>query len=1172
MIREHHGEETAPTLEIQSTEQPAFEPAAHGGVARPGQPKFARGTLIDRYVLLEHVGAGAMGVVYGAYDPELDRKIALKFLKSHDRDYKARARLIREAQALARLAHPNVVTVYDVGTFGDEVFVAMEYVHGVTLRQWLTARRRDWRDIVAVFGAIGCGLAAAHDAGLVHRDLKPENIMIGVDDRVRVMDFGLARAAVGESREDLAAPPPDQPVELTRTGTLLGTPAYMAPEQWEGLEADARTDQFAFCVALWEALYGSRPFCGETPSALLLAITRGDITPPRDGRRAPPWLRRLLERGLAVDPAARWPSMTVLLAELTRDHQAPKRRLGVLFFGLLALAAAALAARRIDQRREAAEAARLESEERAARADEDRKKAESIARNQEIWRLSTIGAHERDALALALAALAPFAPGFDDAPQVVIDALAGAMQAMLPVATIPIQEQSPRAVELSDDGTLLAVQFAGEVELWSTDPVLQVASVPTGAVNHAFVRISPGNRYIVVRDDDSCTVHASDGGARTVQVPHCHDLVFARDDSRFFVLKAHTGPIDRHTFTLLFDAVSAYRPDDGRLLWSTPLAARGAALALDPGDGRLVLATDQLAPIFLAADTGAALSPLVWRDLPAWNESWASRRDPASLAVSPDGRYIALAHPSAAEGALVFDTRRQRVERLPHLARTVLFSADGRRLLTANNDDEHTMVFHAAADLDSGGWEQSQRIVGKLHDATRDDELLLVGTDIRLSETPNLRQSTPPISSVHGEHLSTSRGGTRFAIISSGVTLWESADPLEVGRWTPPLGQQVVRFDEREVSTRDADGVVRLHDRRGERPPLVLPEPDLPGERSFAWSVDGGIWREPAANSKNRGLIRFYDEWGRKRYSRGYLPGGGRQTVAPAARAARIAAANPDGSVDIIEPPESTPLCTIAGDGTRVREVRISSEGTYVGVLHDSGELAIWSTPWCKRELAAFPFTMPDQILTSLISFLGSELFVIRDDNRTSVLDPETGLERCLAIDTCPGAEARKGFSIISSDGRFLLTSCRSRDNLEEVRLWEVDSGSQLANIDFSAYSGVAYNPAPRSPGLEEAALLEFAHSGEFLVARTQKGQLAVLSVPALEEQLRLHTRSAADDFRLRSDDRFIDVLDAESGAIHTYPVTRAGLVEAACRALARTDIAGQVASECGQLSAAPVP
>ncbi|MFZ6185936.1 protein kinase domain-containing protein [Nannocystis pusilla] len=1169
MIREHHGEETAPTLEIQSSERPAFEPPAHGDVPRPGAVKFARGTLIDRYVLLEHVGAGAMGVVYGAYDPELDRKIALKFLKSHARDHKARARLIREAQALAKLAHPNVVTVHDVGAFDEEVFVAMEYVHGVSLRQWLHARRRGWRDIVAVFTAIGRGLAAAHDAGLVHRDLKPENVMIGVDERVRVMDFGLARAAGGEPRERLVPPPCDQPIELTRTGTLLGTPAYMAPEQWEGLEADARTDQFAFCVAMWEALYGSRPFCGGTPSALLQAITRGHITPPRDARRAPPWLRRLLERGLAVDPAARWPSMTALLAELTRDHQAPRRRLGVLFLGILALVVAALAARRIDERRAAAEAARIASEERAAKADDERDAASSEARNREVWRLSTVGAHERDALRLALEALAPFAPSFDEAPQVVIDALTGAMQAMLPVATIPTLEQSPRAVEVSDDGTLLAVQFANDVELWSTDPVRRVATVATGAVNHAFVRISPGNRHIVVRDDDSCTVHAIASGARNVQVPRCHDLVFAPDDARFFALKAHTAPIDHHTFTLLFDAVGAYRSDDGRPIWSTPLTARGAALALHPDGKHLVLATDALAPTFLSADTGVAERPIVWRDLPAWNESWASRRDPASLAVSPDGRYVALAHPSAAEGALVFDKHRQRVERLPHLARTVLFSSDGRRLLTANNPDEDTMVFHAAADLAVGGWEQAHRIVGKLHDATRDDELLLVGTDLQLSETPNLRQSTPPISSVHGEHLSTSRGGTRFAIISSGVTLWESADPLEVGRWTPPLGQQIVRFDEREVATRDADGFVRLHDRRGERPPLVLAEPDAPGERSSAWSVDGGIWREPVGRTRGRGLIRFYDEWGHPRYARTYPPGGGRQTVALAARAARIAAANLDGSVDVVEPLEPTPLCRIPGDGTRVQEVRISSEGTYVGVLFESGALAIWSTPACKQELRASPFTMADQVLNSLISFLGSELFIIRDDNRTSVFDPETGLERCLAIDTCPDGERHKGFSYISSDGRFLLTSCRSRDNLKEVALWEVDSGTRLSDIDFSAYSGVAYNPAPRSPGLEDAALLEFAHSGEFLVARTQKGQLAILSVPALEEQQLLHTRSVADDFRLRSDDRFIDVLDAESGAIHTYPVTRAGLVEAACHALARTDIAQRVTPVCRRISGA---
>jgi tetratricopeptide (TPR) repeat protein len=269
-----------------------------------------------RYVLLDLAGAGGMGVVYTAYDPELNRRVALKLLRPDIGGREAAAalgaRLRREAQTMAQLSHPNVVAVYDAGTCGDEVFLAMELVQGQTLWDWLRERPRSWREVRDCFVHAGRGLAAAHAAGIVHGDFKPENVLVGAEGRVRVSDFGLARPTidVAGTKAPAGSPPP-----------LAGTPAYMAPEQFRGEAVDARTDLFSFCVALYEALYGRRPFPGDTLGELRASVLAGRIEPGT--LAAPAWLRRILLRGLRSDPEQRYPSMDALLGALSYD---PLRR------------------------------------------------------------------------------------------------------------------------------------------------------------------------------------------------------------------------------------------------------------------------------------------------------------------------------------------------------------------------------------------------------------------------------------------------------------------------------------------------------------------------------------------------------------------------------------------------------------------------------------------------------------------------------------------------------------------------------------------------------------------------------------------------------------------------------------------------------------------------------
>src|SRR5262245_59527588 len=274
---------------------------------------------IARYQLRGMIGSGAMGTVYAAFDPTLGRNIAIKLLRGTSTDQR---RLLREAQAMARITSPNVVAVFDAGTFGDQVYIVMELVTGSTLAEWLAATPRSWQDILVVFEAAGRGLAAAHACGVVHRDFKPDNVLLD-GARVCVADFGLAaRSAETGNAGDLAMP---VDVRLTATGAFLGTPAYMAPEQFNAGDPDARADQFSYCVALYEALYRTRPFAGDTVAELADEIRAGRIRAMAP--TTPPWLRSALARGLATDPAARFPSMDALLdAFAARDGATSTRR------------------------------------------------------------------------------------------------------------------------------------------------------------------------------------------------------------------------------------------------------------------------------------------------------------------------------------------------------------------------------------------------------------------------------------------------------------------------------------------------------------------------------------------------------------------------------------------------------------------------------------------------------------------------------------------------------------------------------------------------------------------------------------------------------------------------------------------------------------------------------
>nr|MCH9685080.1 serine/threonine protein kinase [Deltaproteobacteria bacterium] len=302
------------------------------------------GMEIGRYKLLEIIGEGGMGTVLRALDPQLHRQVALKVLQEQ-LSHQDEMRLRREAVAMAKLSHPNVVQVYEVGEADDRIFVAMELVSGQTLREWMQGEH-SWRECVELFVQLGDGLAAAHECGLVHRDFKPGNALIDEKGRARVLDFGLARQTDAdegdESCGNMASTRPSliadeavaTSIPLTKTGTVMGTPAYMSPEQFHGAAVDARSDQFSFCMTLYEALHGERPFGQGQLSEIMERIYRTQLSPVPAGHGVPRALRKILLRGMAAVPDSRWSSMDELLVELRaliapRSHRWFTASLGV---------------------------------------------------------------------------------------------------------------------------------------------------------------------------------------------------------------------------------------------------------------------------------------------------------------------------------------------------------------------------------------------------------------------------------------------------------------------------------------------------------------------------------------------------------------------------------------------------------------------------------------------------------------------------------------------------------------------------------------------------------------------------------------------------------------------------------------------------------------------------
>jgi serine/threonine protein kinase len=324
-----------PTDSLASGEDPTL--ASSSPPPAPGAGSARSGDKVGRYEIKRRLGAGGMGIVCVALDPQLDREVALKLVQpslgGSGSGGQAAQRLLREARATARVRHPNVVYVFDSGTFEDQVYIVMELVDGITFGRWLREEERPWTEVLSVLIGAAQGLAAAHEAGLVHRDFKPDNILVEKTGTARVLDFGLARsgketATIAESvvaQADTVAH--FVPTDITRTGAIVGTPAYMAPEQHLGDKVDARADQFAFCIVAWEAFFRQRPFGGKTVFEIATNVIRGNLRDPEDRPRdLPPELEQILRKGLSTKPADRYVDTQAALDAIRGVAQTDQRR------------------------------------------------------------------------------------------------------------------------------------------------------------------------------------------------------------------------------------------------------------------------------------------------------------------------------------------------------------------------------------------------------------------------------------------------------------------------------------------------------------------------------------------------------------------------------------------------------------------------------------------------------------------------------------------------------------------------------------------------------------------------------------------------------------------------------------------------------------------------------
>ncbi|MFV8753538.1 protein kinase domain-containing protein [Nannocystaceae bacterium ST9] len=1100
---------------LRGDETLTADPSRAHEARRVDAEPLAPGRRIARFTLLRKLGEGGMGIVHAAYDDELDRKVAIKLVRGERVDELARARVLREAQALARVSHPNVVQIYDVGVHDEQIYVAMEFVAGPTLAAWTeewrarakAEAREAWPEILARYVDAGRGLAAAHAAGLVHRDFKPANAIVGDDGRVRVLDFGIARPIAGalprlrpvsESGGTIGDTSADtnQSTTLTRTGAMVGTPAYMSLEQFESADVDARSDQFSFCVALWEALHGERPFEGRNAAALIWAMREGRVRTPASTSDVPTWLRDHIRRGLASDPGERWPSMDALLAALLDDPERRRRLwrrragLGLLTLGLLAGSLMFARAQMASAERAQAERAMALEEEAvaqrwaiAAQAERDRALAEARAsalRARDTARILAARSLVRDptlAVALLREVENRAAPGWRSAALEVL-------QRPVSRHVLAVHDDRVVDVEYSPDGAWLAsASFDGKVRLWSS------AALGSGA----YYELDHGDRVFDIDFDPSGRrlVGASrERSARVWSLPTAPATRPAQPLEASHVLRGQAGILWTARFSSTGDrVVTAARSGE---IWVWTLADRR-----EPTPSQRLVIGDEIVwhAEFSPDDRNVAIAVndgrvLIW-DLERDAVRELSRHaGPAWVAhFSPDGRWIASASqtgelrldpvdPSQGEGT----TLRGHTGPVQRLA----FSPDGRTLASCSHDKTARVWTFDEAGRPRG-----------------DSRVFEVGSAFALT----------PAFSPDGRWLAL--GGVepivRVIELAGGQAIelrGHTSDVFSL-RFSPDGSQLITGSYDQSVRVWDTDWAAVERRFAG----LLAPDPRgrwlierRSDERARLWRIDSnritpaGLTREPLAENANQQAWSSEGDWL-------VLPGARGELLGFEPDEANVAELAPRWRIAAVGPPTSLQISADARWLIAATRVRLRLWHFAEGLAGGPREVELGESGSHEPAVAVVAVSLDGRWLISTS---------IRGDVRISQLDPASGSVGEAHV--YPGVQSgRNNGIVLDPAGEWVAISALDRS----VRVWNfarLDEPPLVAMLTSEARSIIYEAGSDRVLlGCYDGALRSLdPHTGVVELLDEGKGTLFALELAANQSWLAFGT--ANGDLGVRDD------------------------------------------------------